>query len=76
MPRPRQNTMQITFRIDVEVLAELKQANPSIFAIEPGSGKIKFGHGMLRKYLTRLIRADIAQRNEHKQKSLEERFKL
>ena len=62
------NTEQITFRIDKELLSELKAINPALVTKSTkGEDQLKFRYGALGKYLTRLVRKDIEERKKMKQ---------
>lgn len=64
MGRQKLNTVQITTRIDQGILEELHMVNPSLLTVDPVSRKIKFRHGALSRYITRLIRKDIDERRD------------
>lgn len=67
MGRPKKNTVQFVCRIDFNVLESLKSINPSLMTQDASSGKLKFRHGALGKYVQRLIIEDIEKRQEKKE---------
>ena len=70
------NTEQITCRIDVDLLNELKSINPSLITPSTKVDKeFKFRYGALGKYITRLIKQDVVKRKEHKQEDILEQFR-
>lgn len=76
MPNPKQNTVPLNFRIDRQLIEDLQKINPSLVTIEAGTGRVKFGHGMLRRYFSRLIQEDINSRRKHKEQNVLEKFNL
>lgn len=60
--RPRTNTVQVTFRLNFDYYEKLKLINPQL-TTRDNSGNIKFRHGALGRYLSRLIKQDLDKRN-------------
>lgn len=75
MGRRKMNTEQLTMRIDVDLLRKLKSINPALLTTAPNSTQLKFRHGALGKYVARLIRADITEREKFRQTNILEEFK-
>ncbi len=74
MPRPRKDTEQVVCRIDCNLMSKLKLINPSLITRDASSGKMKYRHGALGKYISRLIAQDIAKREELHKDDLLKRF--
>lgn len=75
MGRRKLNTEQLTCRVDVDLLNKLKSINPSLITLDTRPGKdIKFRHGAIGKYITRLIAEDVAKREDQKQLDILEKF--
>ena len=49
---------------DIDLMEQLISINPSLVTRDSVSGKIKFRHGALGKYLSRLIREDVEKRKK------------
>ena len=64
MGRAKRNTKAVLCRIDIELIDKLKSINPSLVTRDTVTGDIKFRHGALGRYITRLISDDIALREE------------
>lgn len=68
MPGAKKNTVQLVCRVDFNVIDTLKSINPSLVTRDTVTGKIKFRHGALGRYIQRLINEDIDKREERKEK--------
>jgi hypothetical protein len=66
--------MPINCRIDCNIISELMAINPSIVTQDSVTQQLKFRHGALGKYISRLILEDIAKRKERKDDDLLARF--
>ncbi len=75
MSRAKKNTVQLVCRIDFNVINKLKSINPSLITRDTVSGKIKFRHGALGRYIQRLIDEDINKREGQKTEDILDRFK-
>jgi hypothetical protein len=76
MGKRKMNTEQLTLRIDVNLLNELKSINPSLLTPSTKSDvEFKFRYGALGKYIARLIRKDIDERKEKAQLDVLDQFK-
>ena len=76
MGRRKMDTTQVTFRINVDLLDELKLINPSLVTADTRPDKgLKFRHGALGKYLARLVASDIEDRKTRTQDDLLEKFR-
>lgn len=64
MGRAKRNTKAVLCRLDIDLIEKLKSINPSLVTRDTVSGEIKFRHGALGRYITRLISEDIAKREE------------
>ena len=73
--RPRKSTVQVTFRINFDYMEKLKLLNPQLMTRDTTTGKPKFRHGALGRYIERLIREDLEKRAENYEDiSLEEDY--
>jgi len=74
MARPKKDTQQIVCRVDCNVITKLKLINPSLLTQDAASGKLKFRHGALGKYIQRLIMEDTERREGQVQEDILEKF--
>ena len=75
MPAPKKNTMAVNFRIDINIISKLQSINPAITTIDSVTGKTKFRHGALGRYIQRLIQEDINKREARKPDEILDRFR-
>jgi len=54
--------MAINLRVDVNLIEKLMAINPSLITKDQSSGKLKFRHGALGRYIARLVREDLNKR--------------
>ena len=64
MGRAKRNTKAILCRIDIDLITKLKSINPSLVTRDTVTNEIKFRHGALGRYMTRLITEDIEKREK------------
>lgn len=75
MTRDRRNTQHLTLRIDIDLVDELKSTNPSLVTRSTKKeGELKFRHGALGRYISRLIREDIERLKKLQQDDLLKKF--
>jgi len=74
MARPKKDTQQVVCRIDCNVITKLKLINPSLLTQDASSGKLKFRHGALGKYIQRLIMEDTKRREGQAEQDILEKF--
>jgi hypothetical protein len=76
MGRRKMDTVQVTCRINFNLLEELKLINPALVtqSTKPDV-ELKFRHGALGKYIGRLISADIEERKKRAEDELLAKFR-
>ncbi len=62
MTRNRKDTMAINLRVDINLIEKLMSINPSITTKDLTTGKVKFRHGALGRYIARLVNEDLNKR--------------
>ena len=76
MGRAKRNTKAVLCRLDIDLIEELKSINPSLVTRDSVSEELKFRHGALGRYITRLITEDILKRKELLQDDVARRILL